>query len=123
MIYTLSILALVGLAALGMPSSLLSLLPVIALRRNLCHFAQTGLTYYRHLILPYFPPRLLAVIQRSENHLRAYAPLSTFESQRDSGLSSVNFDLEGNIAGDSRVGLDERSSDEVRKIMRERGVT
>ena len=83
-----------------------------------------GIIYYRHLILPHFPKRLLAMIQRSEDRLRAYVPLSTFESQRDAGLSSTNFDLEGNINGsDSRVGLDERVAEEVRRIMRERGVT
>jgi len=86
-----------------------------------------GLIYYRHAILLHIPTRLLSIIQRSEDSLRAYVPLSTFENQRDAGLTSVNFDLEGNninvVGGDSRLGLDERDSEEVRRIMRERRVT
>ncbi|KAK7687823.1 hypothetical protein QCA50_009042 [Cerrena zonata] len=48
-----------------------------------------------------------------------YTPLSTFEDQANAGLSSTNFDIEANIRdGDSRAGLDERSTQEILAIMR-----
>jgi hypothetical protein len=52
-----------------------------------------------------------------------YTPLSTFEEQRDAGLSSSNFDLEGNIASDSRTGLDDQGTQEILLIMRRNGCT
>jgi hypothetical protein len=51
-----------------------------------------------------------------------YQPLSTFEEQRDAGLSSSNFDLEANIASDSRTGLDDQATQEILVIMRRNGV-
>ena len=48
-----------------------------------------------------------------------YTPLSTFEDQANAGLTSSNFDIEANIRdGDSRAGLDERSTQEILAIMR-----
>ncbi|KAF8318683.1 hypothetical protein DL93DRAFT_2075555 [Clavulina sp. PMI_390] len=101
MLYTLSVLGFIGLLALAV-------------------------YYYRHQIAPYLPERVLNTIRSSEDRIRSYipyAPLSTFEAQRDAGLSSGNFDLEGNIAGDSRTGLDGRVAEEIRRIMREQNVT
>jgi hypothetical protein len=51
-----------------------------------------------------------------------YTPLSTFEDQRDAGLSSSNFDLEANIASDSRTGLDDQGTQEILAIMRRNGI-
>lgn len=42
---------------------------------------------------------------------------SLFEGDLESGLSSGNFDLSGNLAGDSRKGLDENAKAEIRNIM------
>lgn len=83
----------------------------------------TGVFYNRERLSPYLPRRVVSLLQTSEDRLRAYVPLSTFESQRNAGLSSAAFDLEANIAGDSRAGLDERGAEEVRQIMQARGVT
>ncbi|KAI9059938.1 hypothetical protein FKP32DRAFT_1579068 [Trametes sanguinea] len=48
-----------------------------------------------------------------------YQPVSTFAEQADAGLSSSTFDIEANIReGDSRIGLDERGTQEVLDIMR-----
>lgn len=79
--------------------------------------------YYRHSTLAYLPPNWLEFLRRSEDRLRGYVPLSTFESQQGAGLSSMNFDLEGNMTGDSRAGLDETGVAEIRRIMRGRNVT
>jgi hypothetical protein len=51
-----------------------------------------------------------------------YTPLATFEDQRNAGLSSSNFDLENNIASDSRTGLDDQGTQEIMSIMRRNGV-
>jgi len=82
--------------------------------------------YNRSRVLSFLPQRLVALLPSDiqlPNRFRAYVPLSTFESQRDSGLSSTAFDLEANLAGDSRLGLDERGAEEVRNIMQTQGVT
>ena len=51
--------------------------------------------------------------------LSHYTPLSTYEAQASAGLTSDAFDIEANIRdGDSRAGLDERSTQEVMEIMR-----
>ncbi|KAI0075329.1 hypothetical protein K474DRAFT_1685385 [Panus rudis PR-1116 ss-1] len=56
--------------------------------------------------------------------LRHYAPLSTFEDQANAGLTSSTFDIEANIRdGDTRAGLDERSTQEIMSIMRRDRVT
>ncbi|OSD04812.1 hypothetical protein PYCCODRAFT_1433150 [Trametes coccinea BRFM310] len=48
-----------------------------------------------------------------------YQPVATFVEQADAGLSSSTFDIEANIReGDSRIGLDERGTQEVLDIMR-----
>jgi len=48
---------------------------------------------------------------------------STFAADIESGLSSTDFDLSGNVAaGDSRAGLDDASKREIQKIMRSRRV-
>ncbi|KAK4193626.1 hypothetical protein QBC35DRAFT_371283 [Podospora australis] len=51
-----------------------------------------------------------------------YQPVSsTFEGDIESGLSSSNFDLSGNVeAGDSRGGLDAAAKREILKIMKKR---
>ncbi|KAF8329458.1 uncharacterized protein EI90DRAFT_2923928, partial [Cantharellus anzutake] len=88
--------------------------------------SHTAVAYYhRARLAPYVPQRLLSILPTSffGRFGRHYVPLSTFEAQRDAGLSSNMFDLEGNIDGDSRVGLDERGEEEVRRIMQARGVT
>ncbi|KAG9309906.1 hypothetical protein JVU11DRAFT_9938 [Chiua virens] len=69
---------------------------------------------YRAVVLPHVPMKL-----RSLLGLHEYTPLSTFSSQAEAGLTSVMFDIEGNINdGDSRAGLDERGTQEVMEIMR-----
>jgi len=81
--------------------------------------------YYRSRLRPYIPERLLSLLPSTSPFSRFshYVPLSTFEAQRDAGLTSNTFDLEENIADDVRVGLDERGEEEVRMIMQARGVT
>ncbi|KAF8704768.1 hypothetical protein RHS03_05841, partial [Rhizoctonia solani] len=56
--------------------------------------------------------------------MQHYMPLSSFEDQRDAGLTSAHFDIESlNIAaGDSRSGLDETGAAEVQRIMQEERV-
>lgn len=75
--------------------------------------------YYRSrvlpLIAPYLPTRLTA-------RLSNYQPLSSqsFSDQAAAGLSSRDFDLEGNMAsgsGENRSGLDSQGVEEVRRIM------
>ncbi|WWC64774.1 uncharacterized protein I303_107386 [Kwoniella dejecticola CBS 10117] len=76
--------------------------------------------YYRSRILPiaskYLPTSLVA---RFTN----YEPLRnfSFSDQASAGMTSNNFDLESNNiaegSGESRMGLDERGVEEVRRIM------
>lgn len=48
---------------------------------------------------------------------------STFAGDIESGFSSSDFDLSGNVAdGDRRAGLDDVSKKEIQKIMRKRRV-
>ncbi|KAI8996388.1 hypothetical protein BD414DRAFT_505818 [Trametes punicea] len=49
-----------------------------------------------------------------------YQPVATtFTEQADAGLTSSTFDIEANVReGDSRIGLDERGTQEVLDIMR-----
>ncbi|GAA5917892.1 hypothetical protein JCM6882_003980 [Rhodosporidiobolus microsporus] len=68
------------------------------------------LWHYRNLYVDRLP---LALSSR----LRHYAPLNTFEDAAEQGFSSSTFDLTGNMAGDQRAGLDERTLTEVRRIM------
>jgi hypothetical protein len=70
---------------------------------------------YRASIIPYIPDRVKSLFPK----LRSYTPLSTFSDQVGAGLTSDDFDIEANINnGDSRVGLDERGTQEVLEIMR-----
>ncbi|KAG6374786.1 hypothetical protein JVT61DRAFT_4164 [Boletus reticuloceps] len=69
---------------------------------------------YRDAVLSYAPMKV-----KSWFGLNQYIPLSTFSSQAEAGLTSSMFDIEANINdGDSRAGLDERSTQEVLEIMR-----
>lgn len=74
------------------------------------------MTYrYRAFIIPYFPDRVKSLFPKLSN----YTPLSTFSDQVGAGMTSTDFDIEANInEGDSRMGLDERGTQEVLEIMR-----
>ncbi|KAF8801364.1 hypothetical protein BYT27DRAFT_7216254 [Phlegmacium glaucopus] len=78
------------------------------------------LTYrYRTFIIPYVPDRVKSIFPKLSN----YTPLSTFSDQVGAGMTSDDFDIEANISGgDSRMGLDERGTQEVLEIMRREGV-
>jgi len=70
---------------------------------------------YRTVIVPKLPERVKILFPQ----LSHYTPLSTFADQANAGMSSSAFDIEANIRdGDSRMGLDERGTQEVRDIMR-----
>jgi len=70
---------------------------------------------YRAFIIPYFPDRVKSLFPKLSN----YTPLSTFSDQVGAGMTSTDFDIEANInEGDSRMGLDERGTQEVLEIMR-----
>ncbi|KDQ50691.1 hypothetical protein JAAARDRAFT_41771 [Jaapia argillacea MUCL 33604] len=70
---------------------------------------------YRAAILPHVPSRVKALFPT----LGHYVSLSTFSEQADAGLSSSAFDIKANMRdGDSRMGLDERGTQEVLEIMR-----
>lgn len=52
-----------------------------------------------------------------------YTPLSTnFREDVEAGLHSADFDMTGNVEGDSRAGLDQEAKTEVLRIMKQRGV-
>lgn len=52
-----------------------------------------------------------------------YAPLpQNFREDVEAGLHSADFDMTGNVEGDSRSGLDETAKKEVLRIMKRRGV-
>ncbi|KAK7466309.1 hypothetical protein VKT23_005036 [Stygiomarasmius scandens] len=70
---------------------------------------------YRTVIVPKLPERVRILFPQ----LSHYTPLSTFADQANAGMSSSAFDIEANIRdGDSRMGLDDRGTQEVRDIMR-----
>ncbi|EAU90112.1 hypothetical protein CC1G_12223 [Coprinopsis cinerea okayama7 len=70
---------------------------------------------YRAFVIPHVPERVRSFFPRLSN----YTPLSTFADQVNAGMTSDSFDIEANIAtGDSRMGLDEQGTREVREIMR-----
>ena len=77
---------------------------------------ENPVTYrYRASIIPYIPDRVRSLFPKLSN----YTPLSTFSDQVGAGMTSDDFDIEANISsGDSRVGLDERGTQEVLEIMR-----
>lgn len=71
--------------------------------------------YKRSVILPILPSSLQSRLSPYTNH---YTSIPTsFASQAASGFSSSHFDLEANIAGDSRAGLDDAVLAEIRDIM------
>ncbi|RDB15752.1 hypothetical protein Hypma_003636 [Hypsizygus marmoreus] len=73
--------------------------------------------HYRATILPHvhMPDRVRSMFPKLSN----YMPLSTFSEQVNAGMTSSDFDIEANMRdGDSRVGLDERGTQEVMEIMR-----
>ncbi|KAJ5231309.1 Protein of unknown function DUF2015 [Penicillium citrinum] len=48
---------------------------------------------------------------------------SSFTGDLEAGLSSSQFDIAANVAdGDTRAGLDQRAKQQIRKIMKNRGV-
>jgi len=52
-----------------------------------------------------------------------YAPLpQNFREDVEAGLHSADFDMTGNVEGDSRSGLDDTAKKEVLRIMKRRGV-
>jgi len=61
------------------------------------------------------PPPLQGRLSPYMNHYTSIP--TTFASQSASGFSSSNFDLEANIAGDSRAGLNDAVLAEIRDIM------
>lgn len=65
--------------------------------------------------MPYLPNRVQDI---------AYSALpTTFMGDVESGFTSNDFDLSGNVMeGDSRQGLDQRGKREVQRIMRLRGI-
>lgn len=71
--------------------------------------------HQRAKIIPRLPKRVHEMFPRLGN----YSRLSTFAEQAEAGMSSAAFDINANITeGDSRMGLDERGTQEVRDIMR-----
>ncbi|GAA6040310.1 hypothetical protein JCM8097_009413 [Rhodosporidiobolus ruineniae] len=69
-------------------------------------------------LLWHYRDRYVDRLPRSlSSRLRHYAPLQSFEEAAEQGFSTSHFDLSGNLAGDSRAGLDERTLTEVRRIM------
>ncbi|BGO92488.1 hypothetical protein NBRC10512_004275 [Rhodotorula toruloides] len=71
--------------------------------------------HYRHRYVDRLPRSV-------SSRLRYYAPLRTFEDAAEQGFSTSNFDLSGNISGDQRAGLDDRTLTEVRRIMERENV-
>ncbi|PVG03166.1 hypothetical protein CPB86DRAFT_772098 [Serendipita vermifera] len=68
-----------------------------------------------------------AIIERLPSPIRNLFPASvrdytllptTFEEQAAQGYSTSAFDLEANLQGDSRVGLDDQQLREIQRIMR-----
>ncbi|CEQ41264.1 SPOSA6832_02957, partial [Sporobolomyces salmonicolor] len=70
--------------------------------------------HYRNLWIEYLPRSM-------SSRLRHYEALS-FEDAAEQGFSTTNFDLSGNLAGDSRAGLDEQTLTEVRRIMEQQQI-
>lgn len=60
------------------------------------------------------------MVKSMRNHLRYLHSIryrSLFQDDLENGLSSNNFDLTGNLEGDTREGLDENATAEIRNIM------
>ena len=115
MFYTLSLVSFIICIVLGE-------LPSYRLQARCSHggtyhlfFFVSVIYYKRGVILPILPSPLRSRLSPYMNH---YTSIPTsFTAQAASGFSSSNFDLEGNIAGDSRAGLDDAVLAEVRDIM------
>ncbi|KAF7288251.1 hypothetical protein HMN09_00485500 [Mycena chlorophos] len=81
-----------------------------------CLFLLVLLTLrYRESLLARVPEPIRRLLPATFNN---YQPLATWQDQMEAGLSSNDFDLAGNLAGDSRAGLDEAATREVHEIMR-----
>jgi len=78
----------------------------------------TALYFTRH----HWVPVLQDMSFPGSSYLYSRLP-STFAGDIESGFSSSDFDLSGNVAnGDRRAGLDDASKKEIQKIMRKRRV-
>ncbi|KIP02735.1 hypothetical protein PHLGIDRAFT_111715 [Phlebiopsis gigantea 11061_1 CR5-6] len=74
---------------------------------------------YRATLIAHVPNPVKSLFGQRAHAAHGYAALATFEEQASAGLTSESFDIEANIRdGDSRSGLDERSTQEVLEIMR-----
>lgn len=75
------------------------------------------LYYTRETWIPWLPDKV-------QDALLGYSALpTTFMGDVESGFTSNDFDLAGNVMdGDSRAGLDERGKKEIQKIMKLRGI-
>lgn len=64
--------------------------------------------------------QLAEIVERFRNRRRWYDRMqqsALFEDDLENGLSSGNFDISGNVANDSRKGLDENAKAEIRQLM------
>jgi len=75
------------------------------------------------VLLYFFRERWLHLIPDQLNPTHLYTALpTTFQGDVEAGLHSTDFDMTGNIEGDSRSGLDEQGKREVLAIMRRKKV-
>ncbi|KAJ9664411.1 hypothetical protein H2198_000340 [Neophaeococcomyces mojaviensis] len=84
----------------------------------------TGFYITRNTWFPLLPDRVQDALY-STRTLYTRLPTSTsFMDDVESGFTSSNFDLAGNVMdGDSRAGLDQKSKQEVMKLMKSRGIS
>jgi len=62
-------------------------------------------------------------VDRLPASFHKYSPLPTsFREDVEAGLHSADFDMTGNVEGDSRSGLDERAKADVLRIMKRKNV-
>lgn len=76
------------------------------------------LTYYTAL---YFTRERWTHLIPAPSYLYSALP-TTFRDDVEAGLHSADFDMTGNVEGDSRSGLDENGKRQVLRIMKRRGV-
>lgn len=88
--------------------------------RNISELNRATVTFrYRATLIAHVPNPVKSLFGQRAHAAHGYAALATFEEQASAGLTSESFDIEANIRdGDSRSGLDERSTQEVLEIMR-----
>jgi len=81
------------------------------------------LTVLSIVLLFFFRERWLHLVpdQLTPTYLYTALP-TTFQGDVEAGLHSTDFDMTGNIEGDSRSGLDEQGKREVLAIMRRKKV-